>query len=136
MFTCVRWNIGDCQLVVSCDVSEQTCAPDFRYKAWASRETPTVRITPEKSQRQARSWTGLSFRRRQAFVTPTETNVHGDALCFMVNKWARHKTTETVLNNGWRLVAVGGWWRLVAVGGWWLVAVGGGWRLVVPGRCP
>ena len=43
----------------------------------------------------------------------------------------RHKTTETVLNNGWRLAAVGGW-RLVAVGGWRLVAVGG-WRLAVGG---
>ena len=36
----------------------------------------------------------------------------------------RHKTTETVLNNGWRLVAVGGW-RLAV----------GGWRLAVDGRC-
>ena len=47
---------------------------------------------------------GLSFRAtREAFVTPTETNVHGGALCFMVKR------------AGWRL-AVGGW-RL-AVGGW------------------
>ena len=46
------------------------------------------------------------------------------------------QTTETVLNNGWRLAAVGGW-RLVAVGSWRLVAVGGGWRrLVVLGGCP
>ena len=59
------------------------------------------------------------------FITPTETNVHGDALCVMVKTWAKHKTTETVLNSGWRL----------AVGGWRL-AVGGGWRLVVPGGCP
>ena len=42
---------------------------------------------------------------------PTETNIHGDALCFMVKTWARHKTTETVLNNGGRL-AVGGPWGL------------------------
>ena len=54
-------------------------------------------------------------------MTPKEPNVHGDALCFMVKTWARHKTTEPLLNNGWRLVAVGGW-RL-AVGGWRL-AVG------------
>ena len=47
------------------------------------------------------------------FVTPTETNLHRDALRFMFKTWARHKTTETVLNNGWRLVAVGGGWRLV-----------------------
>ena len=39
----------------------------------------------------------------------------------MAKTWAIHKTTETVLYNGWRL-AVGGW-RL-AVGGWRL-AVGG-----------
>ena len=48
------------------------------------------------------------------FVTPTEMNVHGDALCFMVKTWARHKTTETVLNNRWWLAALGGW-RSVAV---------------------
>ena len=40
---------------------------------------------------------------------------HGDALCFMVKTWARHKTTNSMLNNGWRLVAVGGWWSLGAV---------------------
>ena len=51
-------------------------------------------------------------------VTPTETNIHGHALCFMVKTWARHNTTEAVLNSGWRLMAVGGW-RLVAVGGPW-----------------
>ena len=38
-------------------------------------------------------------------------NIHGDALCFMVKTWARHKTTETILNNGGRL-AVGGPWGL------------------------
>ena len=72
-------------------------------------------------------------------VTPTEPNVHGDALCFMVKTWARHKTTETGWNNGWRLAAVGGGWRrLAAVGGGWRLVVGGwrwapvgGWRLVV-----
>ena len=41
----------------------------------------------------------------------------GDALCFMVKTRTRHKTIETVLNNGWRLVAVGGGWRLVVLGG-------------------
>ena len=49
--------------------------------------------------------------------------LHGDALCFMVKTWARHKTTAALLNNGWWLVAVR-CWRLVAVGGWRL-AVGG-----------
>ena len=83
------------------------------------------------------------------FVTPTEMNIHGDALCFMFNTWTRHKTAETVLavGSGWRLavggccrsavgswrLAVGGWWQLaVAVGGWRL-AGGGWWRLAVGG---
>ena len=65
----------------------------------------------------------------------TETIVHGDALCFMGKAWASHKTTGTLLNNGWRLVAVGGGWWRVAVGRWRLVAVGG-WRLAVLGGCP
>ena len=78
---------------------------------------------------------------KEGFVTPTETNLHGDALCFVVKIWARHKTTEASLNNGcdWWLVAVdGGWlavaggWRL-AVGGWWRLVLGGGWRLAVGG---
>ena len=59
----------------------------------------------------------------EAFVTPTETHDHGVALCVMVKTWGTHKTIETVVNNGWRLPAVGGWWW-VAVGG---LEVGGGW---------
>ena len=64
----------------------------------------------------------------------------------MVKTWARHKTTEAVLNNGWQMVGgwrllnngwhmVGSWWRLavgssrLAVGGWWRLAVGGWWSL-------
>ena len=50
------------------------------------------------------------------------TDVHGDALCYVVKTWARQKTTEALLNNGWRLAAVGGW-RL---------AVGGPWGLSLP----
>ena len=38
--------------------------------------------------------------------------------------------TETVLNNGWRLVVDGGW-RFAADGGWWRMAVGSLWRMVV-----
>ena len=50
---------------------------------------------------------GLSLKgKRKGFVTPTETNLHGDALCAMVKTLTRHKTTEALLNNGWRL-AVG-----------------------------
>ena len=73
---------------------------------------------------------GLSVRGvgNKGFVTPTDTNVHGDALCFMVNEWqdTRHRSTI----EQW--LAVGGGWRLVAVGGW-QSAVGGGWRLAVGG---
>ena len=50
-------------------------------------------------------------------TTPIETNLHGDALCFVVRTWARHKTMETVLNNGWQLTVEG--WRLAVGGGWW-----------------
>ena len=60
----------------------------------------------------------------------------------MVKTWARHKTTETVLNKDGRLTAVRGLvvgvvggWRLVAVGGGQLVAVGS-WRLAIHGDCP
>ena len=65
-------------------------------------------------------WSGLCLRgeRRGGFVTPTETGLRRDALCFMVKTWARHNTTEAVLNNGGRLAAVGSWW-LAVVGGWW-----------------
>ena len=35
-------------------------------------------------------------------------NIHGDALCFMVKTWERHKTTVTVLMGGWQLVILGG----------------------------
>ena len=64
-----------------------------------------------------------SGEKKKRVVTPTETNVHGEALCFMVKTWARHMTTETLLNNGWQL-EVGGGWRLT-VGGWRLVVAGG-----------
>ena len=69
---------------------------------------------------------GLSLRGKKRVC-----NAHGNersrgTLRFMVKTWARHKTTETVLNNVWRL-AVSSWWRL---------AVGGGWHLVVLGGCP
>ena len=77
-------------------------------------------------------FSGLSFLgtdKGTAFVT--KPNVHGDRLCFVVKTWARHTTTEAVLNNGWWL-AVGNW-QLVVVGGWWWLAVGGGWRLTVGG---
>ena len=47
----------------------------------------------------------------------------------MGKTWARHKTKEKELNNGWRLAAVGAW-RLAGVGGRQLVFAGG-WRLVV-----
>ena len=55
----------------------------------------------------------------EAFVTPTPTNDHRDALCFLV-------MGPSLLQR----LAVGGWQRLAAVGGWRLV-VGGGWRLAL-----
>ena len=55
--------------------------------------------------------------KRKEFVTPTETNAHGDALYFVV--------------MGPSLLQIGGWW-LVAVGGWQL-AVGDGWQLLAVG---
>jgi len=45
--------------------------------------------------------------KKKGFVPPTETNVHGDALCFVA--------TGPSLFQRW---AAGGWWRL-AVGGPW-----------------
>ena len=79
---------------------------------------------------------GGKKRKRKGFVTPTKTNVHGDALCFMV----------ILFFKGWRL-AVGGWWLVAVVGGWWLAVGGwrrlaavGSWQLVVRGAvlkgCP
>ena len=56
--------------------------------------------------------------------TPTESNVHGDALCFMAMGPC---LLQRLVVGGWRL-AFGGGWRL-AVGGWWRLAVGGWWSL-------
>ena len=63
-------------------------------------------------------------------VCNANRNLRGDALWFMVQTWARHRSTEALLNNGWRLarLVVGGWWLLV-IGGWWRLAVGGWWSL-------
>ena len=47
-------------------------------------------------------------------MTPTEVNVHGDALCFMV---MGPSLLQRLVVGGWWQLAVGGWWRL-AVGGW------------------
>ena len=71
---------------------------------------------------QGRAGLFLRGKKRKAFVASTETNLHADALCFMVKTWTIHKTIETVSNNGWRF---GGGWRLVAVGGWRRLAAGG-----------
>ena len=103
---------------------------------------PMRRWGPHRLESRVRG-AGLSLRTKGGggIVTPTDPNVHGNTLCSMVKTWARHKTTETALNNDWRLTVGGGWrlavgsgWRL-AVGGWQL-AVGGGWRLVILGDCP
>ena len=91
----------------------------------------------------------LRRKKRKGIVTPTEMNVHGDASCFAVTTWARHKPSIEqwlAVGGGWRLVVCGWWrlavagWRRLAVGGLWLVAVSGcrlvaagGWRFVVGG---
>ena len=78
---------------------------------------------------------------------PTETNVHGDALCFMImgpsllQRLVVGGWWPLAAVRGWRFVvrgrlAVGGWWQLAAVGDWWRLAVGDGWQLAVPGGCP
>ena len=56
-------------------------------------------------------------------VLRKKTNLHGDALCFLVKTWTKHRITEALLNNG---LAV---WQRLVVGGWRLVAVGVGRRL-------
>ena len=64
---------------------------------------------------------GLSSRgNKKHFVTPTETKVHGGALCFVV---MGPSLLRRLAVGGWRLAVGGGWWRLAAVGRW---------RLVVP----
>ena len=94
-----------------------------------ARDAPRLRVPCSSTVATCRA---LSLGGKGGFVTPTENNVHGDALCFMVKTWATHKTTETALNNGWWL-AVGGSWRS-AVGVGWRWVVGGGWRLEAGGR--
>ena len=56
-------------------------------------------------------------------MTPTEANVHGDAVCFMMGRTQDHGHTI----EQW--VGVGGSWRLAVGGSWRLVAVGGPWGL-------
>ena len=71
-------------------------------------------------------------KRKKEKVTPTETNLHGDALCFMV---IGRPLLRRLAVGGWRRLVVGGWWlagiggwqRLAVVGVWWRLAVGG-WR--------
>ena len=78
-----------------------------------------------------RGGAGLPLRggKEKTFVTPTERNVHGDALCCLVMGLS---LLERLAVGGWRLVVVSGW-QLVVVGGGWQLAVGGGWRLAVGG---
>ena len=68
---------------------------------------------------------GLSFRGEKDLRNADETNVHGDALCFLVMALS---LLQRLAVGGWRLVAVGSRWRL-AVGSGWRLAVGGPWGL-------
>ena len=48
---------------------------------------------------------GLSVRgKKKTFATPTETNIHGDALCFMVihgHSWSWGSSTQRLAVGGW-----------------------------------
>ena len=94
--------------------------PPLRSLLWEpSHSTNTSAPTTKRNSRRGRQTEGLYLRRKKKrFMTPTETKLHGDALCFMVKTWATHKTTEALL-------AVGGGWQLVVSGGWRRLAVGG-----------
>ena len=60
---------------------------------------------------------GLSLREETKKARNANRNKRPrDTLCFMVETWARHNTTETVV-GGWRLAVGGGWW-LATVGDW------------------
>ena len=74
---------------------------------------------------------GLSSTGKNPFITPTETNVHEDALCIMVKGPSPLQKLRLAVGGGWW--SAGGWWRLAAFGSWRLVAVGGGWRLAAVG---
>ena len=63
----------------------------------------------------AHTLAGLSLRGGGTFVTPTETNVHGDLSASLL--W------DLLYFKVWRLAVGGGWRRLAAVGGWRLVGV-------------
>ena len=57
----------------------------------------------------------MEKRKERGFLTPTEPDVHGDALCLIVmGPFLRQRLAV----GGWRLAAVAGW-RQLAVGGWW-----------------
>ena len=86
-----------------------------------NEDTQQKRGNGDNAQRCMSPGSGLSLREKKKVCNANRN-------CFMVKTWARHKTTGTVRNNGWRLAAVGGWWRLVAVGG--------GWPFMVLGGCP
>ena len=70
-------------------------------------------------------WPGVPPPPEKSFVTPTQTNVHRDALCFMVKTWATHKK-QWLAVGGWRLAVSG---CELVVGGWWSFAVGRPWGL-------
>ena len=51
----------------------------------------------------------------RTFVTPTQTNVHEDALCFLSWDLLYFKDWRLAVGGGWQRLAVGGWWSLGAV---------------------
>ena len=75
---------------------------------WQEHAAPSLDCTPRSEGCQCHEGTPAVNRRQPTkvrvvlwgkggggFVTPTEMNVHGDALCVMGKRRANHKTTET-----------------------------------------
>ena len=83
-----------------------------RIHCWIN-SPPRLGRGPIQSRPRARSLRAVLKRKKQeGFGTPTETNVHRDALCFMVMG-----PSLLLYFKGWPLVAVGGW-RLVVGSPW------------------
>ena len=85
--------------------------------ACAKGEGVTWSSTPQPSPRAVLK----GGKKRKGFVTPTEGNVHGDTLCFMVMGPSLLLYFSTSLLLYFSI--------LFAVGGWRRLAVGGPWRL-------
>ena len=91
------------------DFALRTNAYSTGKEEWVALGKGSGRIGKVRHERRwlSTQWSPLR-RDKTTFVSSTETNVHGDALFFLVMGPSLRQ---------W--LAVGGWWRLVAVGGGW-----------------